>query len=301
MSERYKSIIEEIKQEFARPKDLKNEELIFGPNVVPVLFTEITFAEEEAYASKMLHVGPVSKFFPKPNFKFSEENDIIWNLDESKKSTFNEEGKFVLEESFHEPSSTLWFFLLRKDHVHGPFTSAEMREKAKNNELEDAMIKRNNDIVCVSFKKLKSLCPDLFDDEKGVEAIFLEEKHMAELQKHNQKELSGTDKRERLEERLPKGAVTDILGKCTKSRDFLTRRKSKASIAEVGIKLEGQDKNTCIKVISEVTGMSKSDCETFLDIFIEESKLPICCNVDKEGFEALVTKNQRSSNARGFC
>lgn len=295
MSERYSSIIEEIRSGFTRPKDLKNEELIFGPRVIPVLFTDITFAEEEAYASKMLHVGPISKFFAKPSFKFGEENDIIWNLDENTKGTFDEEGRFVLEECFSEPSNTLWFFQIRKDLMHGPFTSTEMREKARNNELEDAMIKRNSDPVCISFRRFKDLSLSLFDNEKDIEAVFLEEIHEAEMYKQKQRELDRPDKRECSDKKILEGSIAEILGKCIKSRDFLIRRKSKANIEDLGKKLEGQDKSTCIKTISKITGMGRLDSETFLDIFIEESKLPICSNVDKEGFEIFVISDQKNN------
>lgn len=300
MSERYNSIIEEIKNGFAKPKDLKNEELIFGPRVVPVLFTETTYAEEEAYASKMLHVGPVSKFFTKPSFKFGDENDIIWNIDENKKGTFDEDGRFVLEESMNEPSNTLWFFQIRKEHMHGPYTTAEMREKAKNNELEHAMIKRNNDAVCVSFKRLKDLSLSLFDNEKGIEAVFLEEIRAAEIQEQKQRETSKAGRRAHPEALILEESVADILRRCNKSRDFLMRRKSRASMEDIEQKLEGKDKSTCIRVISKITGMSMADSETFLDIFIEESKLPICSNVDKEGFEIFVANDQKSNTHRLF-
>lgn len=299
MSERYSSIIDEIKKNvFERPKDLKNEELIFGSRVVPVLFTDTTFAEDEAYASKMLHVGHVSKFFTKPNFKFGEENDIIWNLEKNKQGTFDEEGRFVLEECFDEPSNTLWFFQVRKDHMHGPFTSAEMREKAKNNELENAMIKRNNDAVCISFKRLKELSLNLFDNEKGIEAVFLEEIRVKEMKMQKLREHAGVDKQEIPEKKVSEMSITDVLQKCNKSKDFLIRKKSKANIEDVGKKLEGQDKSTCIKTISKITGMGRIDSETFLDIFIEESKLPICSNVDKEGFEIFVINNQKNNTHR---
>lgn len=290
-SRSYEDTVEEIRRGFTKPRDLKNSELILGQEVAPFIFTKITGIERDAYNLKMLHVGPSSRFVPKASsFRYDDDCEIIWDIDENVKGTFNEEGRFVLEERPENMHETMWFVQAKKNQMHGPFTLGEMKEKMKNGDLEHGMIKRDKDSVFVSFKRIQKICPNVFGDKDKIEEIFSNEEA-----KDVPKEVTGsiiaknTKNKDtpRCHREITDEEVWSMIGGCSKSKAFLLRKKSRVRLEEVVEKARGRKKITCLKIISDITGMNKFDCEAFLDIFVSESKLPLCCDVDDDGFEVV--------------
>lgn len=296
MVREYESIVKEMKDEYTRPPDLRNEELIFGPQVLPVLFTKMSSCEKEAYTAKMLHVGPSNKFFTKPGFKSENEDEIIWDVSDDKRGVFTDDGCFVLEDDAAKVSTALWFFQVNSGQIQGPFTSHEMAEKSTRKELDAAVIKRDRDSVFLGYKELETQCP-VFSDDPRINEMFVEAAQKAVAQKVETVKKPFAESAKETP-RLKSAEVQEILEKCKKSKDFLLRKKSKVDIAKVEQRLKGLDKATCVGIISEVTGMGKADSEAFLDLFATESKLPVCCNIDDEGFEAVVPRDARNSSRR---
>ena len=284
-SRAYENIVDEIRRGFAKPKDLENAELLFGQEIEPVLLAELTESEREAYSLKALHMGPSNKFFSKPSTKNDEEDEIIWNTEEGRRGFVVDGGRFVLGKSPKKQSRTMWFVQARKKQMLGPFTLVEMKEKLRNNELENSMVKREKDPFFLCFKKIQKSCPTIFDDEKGIEELFAgtaQETARKDVSVPKEEKITSRERKEMTEDKLH-----SLLEGCTKSKAFLLRKKSRAGIIEVEKGARDLDKAACLKIISEVTGMKKVDSEAFLELFLGESKLGLCCNVDDDGFEAV--------------
>lgn len=286
----YGDVFEEIRREYAKPSDLENSELILGQEVEPFIFAQLSGCEKDAYSLKALHVGLNNKFLPKAsNFRYEDDGEIIWDVDHSLRGSFTQEGRFVLEKDTENVQETMWFVQTKKKQIRGPFTLFEMKEKMKKSELDHAMIKRDKDAVFISFRDVQKRCPGVFGDMDKIDEMFstmetkLENKDFRKIGVAIKPDPGSFVKSTR---KIGSQEVEDSIENSTKSKAFLLRKRSKASLRDVVKKAEGHSKAMCLKIISEATGMGKFDCEAFLDIFVAESKLPLCCDVDDEGFEA---------------
>lgn len=284
---KFDELLSKIKSGMAKPTDLNEKSIIIGESKVPVLLTPMTGEEREAYEDKKIHVdisNNYSKSYGKKQDKRDEETDILWNTAdiEDKIVFFNDQGRLIVDSL---PNTSTFWFIEDKDNQKtlGPYTIADMMEKMKSKELKDCKIKRGKDNKFISIAEVINNCPKLFeDDEKNIDKLF--EKNNINVEVNVEKVIE--QKKQPIKKNEPVDIKT-VINNCTKSVDYLSKKTVKINILDIYKKIFNLTKNQAIRSINKMTGMSMIDSEIFMNLFIKESVIPVCSNVDEDGFESI--------------
>lgn len=78
--------------------------------------------------------------------------------------------------------------------------------------------------------------------------------------------------------------MSKIRNDCIRSQDFLKRNNVKNDLASLTLSIRGKTKQQAIETLSWKTGMKKMECDDFIELFVRESKIKICRDMDADGF-----------------
>lgn len=224
-----------------------------------------------------------------------KESESMWDVDLARADDghFDQRGNFVIG----EPQSPSFLWLVKSgDSIQGPLTDREMRTKADSGELQGTLVRRDIDKGFVSYDNLSSDLGNFLSSEK-LDEYF--EKHAA-VKKPVEKPQEFFDDLSSLSlKRHPKKDLdrSKILEACIKSRSFLHSRNPSVSLGLVERKISGKPFLDAVKIISTIAGLDKAECEEFLNLFLDESKLSILSDICPDGF-AKVTSTSRKGTRK---
>ncbi|TBT98475.1 hypothetical protein CWI39_2418p0010 [Hamiltosporidium magnivora] len=303
----YEEVYEILKNGCDKPADLNFDEMIMLDHPEePHIYKKLTESEEIAYKDKKYGI---SSFIPKkaPNYKRRQDNaafndESVWNVDLTSETSgsFDAKGMFIaskaVEDISFENLDCCWLLKDSNKKILGPFVSNEMEEKMKNNLLDNFYLKRECDKIFLPFVTLKEKFSNPFAVEKNIVDNFFTE---SELQQ-NLKTLKISDKNEQtpkkkpaknivkkeknIEDELSESEIKKILENCKKSQNFLIKRNVKIGLDEIRSNLIKMKKEMGLSWLARTTSMNNIECNDFLELLIEESKIRICLDIDKDGF-----------------
>ncbi|TBT98829.1 hypothetical protein CWI39_2254p0010, partial [Hamiltosporidium magnivora] len=91
-------------------------------------------------------------------------------------------------------------------------------------------------------------------------------------------------KEKNIEDELSESEIKKILENCKKSQNFLIKRNVKIGLDEIRSNLIKMKKEMGLSWLARTTSMNNIECNDFLELLIEESKIRICLDIDKDGF-----------------
>ncbi|ADM12020.1 uncharacterized protein Eint_080860 [Encephalitozoon intestinalis ATCC 50506] len=224
------------------------------------------------------------------------ESESMWDVDltRSDQGHFDQRGNFVLGAA---PSLSFMWLVRRGEDIQGPFTDREMREKINTQELKNTQVRRDIDKGFVSYDSLAADLGDFLSSEKLDEYFeshaavkkplekpqeFFEDLSSLSLKKHPKKDLDRSK----------------ILEACVKSKNFLHSRNPSVTLGSMERRISGKSFSEAVKIISHASGLSKTECEEFLNLFLDESKLSILSDICPDGFVKVTPVTRKGSRRK---
>ncbi|UTX43766.1 hypothetical protein PFJ87_08g01040 [Encephalitozoon hellem] len=220
-----------------------------------------------------------------------KESESMWDVDLSKadQGHFDQRGNFVLG----MPQNPSFSWLVKKEEtIRGPFTGREMKEKMSTEELKGTKIRRDIDKGFVSYDDILADLGDFLSSEKLDEYFeknaaikkpleksqeFFEDLSSLSLKRHPKKDLDRSK----------------ILEGCAKSKNYLHSRNPSVSLNFIEKRISGKSFSDAVKIISSVAGFSKAECEEFLNLLLDESKLSILSDICPDGFVKVTSVTRK--------
>jgi hypothetical protein len=300
-----------LEAEGVRPDDLVDDPTLLGEcSNTPHMLTELSFKERLAYEEKRLNSTPYPvkrSFRPRRIEELEDSNDdTVWNVDlnEGSEGYFDSKGKFIMKRCALEEdkkAEVFWLIKGKGNNIAGPFKSEEMMKKHINGELKNSRIKRETDDIFIGFSNLAAKFENPFLSGLGLDEVF-KEFSKVEIERKRKDPVNGPPhpSKDKPKEKIKKKEFVDnkmeiekVLKNCHKSMGFLGRRRCAVNLETIEEHIKGMDRAGALSYLDKVTGMSKPDNIDFLDLFITESKIKICKDVDADGFVTVAKGGKR--------
>lgn len=197
----------------------------------------------------------------------------LWDADISSTNPgyFDESGNFVLN---GKPKKTFTSWLVKNgDLIEGPYTQKEIKCLIDDRSLLGKNIKRDFDRGFVEFNALVAAIPD-FLYSKDLNRFFAENQAVEERQKD-----------EFYDEVLVKE-------KNTKLGNFMRINHISANVDFIVKTIRGMRKIDAVRALGDITGLEEKGNNTLIDLIIEDMKVQILSDVDKDGFTINYNKRK---------
>lgn len=255
----------------SKPADLADT-FILDDDPHELAITDLKNLNNLMPAQILFHQHRCAKKGPKPD---------MWNVDVAMGAPgyFDEAGNFVLNNS--KKQSVLWY-IKRGCLVEGPFSSNEILDKAKSNQLDGVEIKRDFDRGFVRADELLSVFPAL-NQPKEISKYF--SKKLTEVENQADDFFSDVILKERTHgKRISKVTSYMQVNHISASAEFITKN------------IMGKKREEAILIIGRITGLAYAECGVLLGLLINESNKQILADVDSDGFTIT---NGRAKNWTG--
>ncbi|AFN83506.1 hypothetical protein EROM_080880 [Encephalitozoon romaleae SJ-2008] len=284
---------------FAEIRLVKPDDFVFDKTICteetnkPKILREYS-KEEKACILKKRILAVAGRKGGWPQKKASRrESESMWDVDLSRadQGHFDQRGNFILG----TPRSPSFSWLVKKEgSIYGPFTGREMKEKVNSEELKGTEIRRDIDKGFVSYDSLAIDLGDFLSSEKLDEYFEMHAAIKKPLEKSQEffEDLSSLSLKRHPKKDLDR---SKILEGCVKSRNFLHSRNPSVSLGFMERKISGKSFSDAIKIISNVAGFNKAECEEFLNLFLDESKLSILSDICPDGFVKVTSVTRKGS------